>query len=135
MARTKKQEGDAIARLTDASEDALRQLVDFPHRLVAGSRDDLRHQINHIALRLRAIDPLVARVTELEQRVKTLERKTAKPAKRKKAPTRRQARRPGAAVAATPRPELEPTTTPPQEGLAADMPALQPEPPTGSQIA
>ena len=111
MARTKKQEGDAIARLTDASEEALRQLAGFPHRLVVRSRDDLRDEINQIANRLRAIDPLVARVTKLEERVNTLERKTAKPAKRKP-PTRRKPSPPGAEVTATPPREPEPTTTP-----------------------
>ena len=112
MARTKKQEGDAIARLTDASEEALRQLAGFPHRLVVRSRDDLRDEINQIANRLRAIDPLVARVTKLEERVNTLERKTAKPAKRKP-PTRRKPSPPGPGVTATP--PRESTTTPLQE--------------------
>ncbi len=114
VARTKKQEGDAIARLTDASEDALRQLAGFPHRLVVRSRDDFRHEINQIANRLRAIDPLVARVTKLEERVNALERKTAKPAKRKP-PTRRKPSPPGPGVTATPPPEPEATPTPVQE--------------------
>ena len=112
MARTKKQEDDAIARLTDASEDALRQLVDFPHRLVVRSRDDLRQQINHIATRVRAIDPLVARVAKLEKRVSALERKT--PARRK-ASARRTPRAPRREIAATAPHEQGPATIPPQE--------------------
>jgi hypothetical protein len=134
VARTKKQEGDAIARLSDASEDALRQLAGFPHRLFVRSGDDLRHEINQIATRLRAIDPLVARVTKLEERVNALERKRAQPAKRK-APTRRKPSPPGLEVTATPPREPEPTTTPVREELAAHVPVQQPEPPTESQIA
>jgi hypothetical protein len=133
MARTRKQQGDAIARLTDASEDALRQLVDFPHRFVVRSRDDLRHQISDIAMRLRAIDPLVARVTRLEERVKTLEAKAAKPARRK-APARRKPSPPRPEVTATPPHEPEPTTTPPREDLAEVVPVQPAGPAAGSQM-
>jgi hypothetical protein len=85
MARTKAQETDAIARLADAGEDALRQLVDFPHRAVVRTRSDLGDRLHEIATRLRAIDPLVARVTELEKRLDSLERRKPKTTTRKRA--------------------------------------------------
>lgn len=114
MARKKTQEGDAIARLADAGEDALRQLVDFPQRFATRSVDDLRQQMNHIVGRLRAIDPLVARVTKLEERVNAIEGKTGKPAKRR-ASTRTKTQ---------PRPRPPATAAPPPAEADAGMPAV-----------
>jgi hypothetical protein len=110
MARTKAQEADAIARLADASEEALRQLVDFPHRVLVRSRSDVRDQLHQIATKLRAIDPLVARVTELEKRLASLEQHSK--ATTRKAPARpkkRASRKPASPAPVTQPPADEPT--------------------------
>jgi hypothetical protein len=84
MARKKAQETDAIAKLADAGEDAVRQLIDFPHRVVVRTRSDLSDRLHDIGVKLRAIDPLVARVNELEKRVDSLEKHRPKKTSRKR---------------------------------------------------
>jgi hypothetical protein len=75
MARKRRtQDGDAISRLADAGEDALRQLLDWPRRTVVGVKDGMDRQLDDVATKLRAIDPLARRVAALEKRLDLLEK-------------------------------------------------------------
>ena len=73
-AQTKTHQGHPISRLADAGEDALRELVDFPVRVVAGILDGVGERLQHVATRLRAVDPLVGRVAALEERLDTIQK-------------------------------------------------------------
>ena len=79
MATQKKtrDDGDVISQLADKGEDALRQLVNRPRRMMDGAIHGLEERLHDIATRLRAIDPLERRVAALEKRLDALE----KPAK------------------------------------------------------
>ena len=57
---------DIISQLADKGEDALRQLVDRPRRMVDGAIHGLEDRLHDIAVRLRAIDPLERRVAAIE---------------------------------------------------------------------
>jgi hypothetical protein len=100
MAPTKKRgkgpERDAISKLADAGEDALRQLVDFPRRAVVEVLDGVGDRLHDAATRLRSFDPLAGRVAELEQRLESIE-------KAKKTTPRKASRRP--------KPSTSPTTS------------------------
>jgi hypothetical protein len=77
MARKRRtQDGDAISRLADAGEDALRRLLDWPRRTAVGVKDDLGRQLDDAATKLREIDPLARRVAALEKRLDVLEKAT-----------------------------------------------------------
>jgi hypothetical protein len=67
------QDEDAISRLADAGEDALRRLVDLPRRIVVGTMDVVGEQLHQAATKLRAIDPLDGRVGAIERRLDSLE--------------------------------------------------------------
>jgi hypothetical protein len=74
MAGTRRtQDKDAIARLADAGEDALRRLVGLPRRVVVGTMDGVGERLHDVATRLRAIDPLDGRVGAIERRLDSLE--------------------------------------------------------------
>ena len=74
MAGTRRtQDEDAISRLADAGEDALRRLVDLPRRMVVGTMDAVGEQLHQVATKLRAIDPLDGRVGAIERRLDSLE--------------------------------------------------------------
>ena len=60
----------------------LRELVDIPRRKVGEVRDGADARLHDLATKLRAIDPLVARVTELERRVNSLEKSAKQPTRR-----------------------------------------------------
>ena len=79
MATQKKtrDDGDVISQLADKGEDALRQIVNRPRRMMDGAIHGLEERLHDIATRLRAIDPLERRVAALEKRLDALE----KPAK------------------------------------------------------
>ena len=72
-----KDDGDVISQLADKGEDALRQLVDRPRRMVDGAIHGLEDRLRDVATKLRAIDPLERRVAAIEKRLDALE----KPAK------------------------------------------------------
>jgi hypothetical protein len=87
MAATKvPQDKDVIARLADKGEETLRRLVDTPRRMVVDVRGGLDARLHGLASKLRAIDPLDGRVSELERRIDSIE----KPAKKttRRTPTR-----------------------------------------------
>ena len=73
---------DVISRLADGVEDVLRRLVDIPRRKVDEIRDGAEARLHDLATRLRAIDPLDGRVTELERRLNSLEKPATRPARR-----------------------------------------------------
>lgn len=80
--QTPKDDGDVISQLADKGEDALRQLVDRPRRMVDGAIHGLEERLRDVATKLRAIDPLERRVAALEERLDALD-KPAKAAARK----------------------------------------------------
>ena len=78
MARkTRADTADAIARLADSGEDAVRNLVALPLRMLIGTLDFLGAQLHKASDTLREIDPLDDRVVELEKRVDSLEHQTS----------------------------------------------------------
>lgn len=97
-----KQDQDAISRLADAGEDALRRLVDLPRRAAVGAMHRLGERLDDVATKLRTVDPLSRRVTALEKRLDSLQRPNKAPARRAstraKPSTARQASKPAAAV-------------------------------------
>lgn len=77
MARkTRADTADAISRLTDSSEEAVRNLVALPLRMLIGTLDFLEAQLHRASDTLREIDPLDERVVQLEKRVDSLEKRT-----------------------------------------------------------
>ena len=85
MAATKKSaatkttdDQDVISRLADKGEETLRWLVATPRRMVVDVRDEVDARLHDLASKLRSIDPLDDRVTDLERRLGALE----KPAKK-----------------------------------------------------
>ena len=83
MARTKRaQDKDAISRLADTGEDALRRLVGFPRRVVVDVMDGVGERLQGAATKLRGIDPLVGRVAALEKRLDSLEKPKKRTARR-----------------------------------------------------
>ena len=88
----KEKEKDFAARLADAGGEAMQKLSDLPmgKALVDGAQQ-LRERLDELGTRIRAIDPLEKRVTELEERLEALEKKSKSAARRKPA-----AKKPGA---------------------------------------
>jgi hypothetical protein len=84
MARTRKtQEKDVISRIADSGEDALRRLFDLPRRIAVQAMDDVEEALHDLAVKVREIDPLYRRVTEIERRLDALE-KTKRPTTRRR---------------------------------------------------
>ena len=78
MARkTRADTGDAISRVADSGEEAVRNLVALPLRMLIGTLDFLEAQLHRASDTLREIDPLDDRVMQLERRVDSLEKRTA----------------------------------------------------------
>lgn len=103
MARTRKtQEKDVISRIADSGEDALRRLVELPRRIAVTAMDDVEEGLHDLAVKVREIDPLYRRVTEIERRLDALE-KTKRPTTR-----RRSSRAKPATARATPAAEPQP---------------------------
>jgi hypothetical protein len=65
---------DVISWIADAGEDALRWGVDLPRRFIVGVWDGVGERLREAETRLRAIDPLVARVVAVEERLDSLEK-------------------------------------------------------------
>jgi hypothetical protein len=83
MAATRRsREDDVISRLADGIEDALRRLVDAPRRVVGDVRDGADTLLYDLARKLRVVDQLDVRVTELERRLNSLEKPAKQPARR-----------------------------------------------------
>jgi hypothetical protein len=74
--KTRDDTADAISRLADSSEDAVRNLVALPLRMLIGTLDFLEAQLHKASDTLREIDPLDERVVQLERRVDSLEHQT-----------------------------------------------------------
>jgi hypothetical protein len=74
----KTQDHDVISRVADAGEDVLRGLsallFSLPRRIVAGTLDGVGDVLHGAATMLGKVDPLDTRVTELEQRLDSLEK-------------------------------------------------------------
>jgi hypothetical protein len=102
VARTRKTENpDAISRLADAGEDALRRLVDLPRRTVVGAMDRVAERLDDVTTKLRSVDPLARRVTALEERLDSLE-KPKKTTARTASPRAKRSAARGASTAAAP---------------------------------
>ena len=97
--RRRRQDRDAISRLADAGEDALRRLVDLPRRAIVSVMDRVDERVHDVTTRLRAADPLAGRVEMLEKRLDSLEKPKKTAARR--ASTRAKASAPRRADAAT----------------------------------
>jgi hypothetical protein len=95
-AKRRSQEPDVIARLADAGEDALRELVTLPKRILVGFVHRVEGELHRAADSVRGIDRLDRRVAELEKRVESLQ----KPATARGRSTRSSARRTKAQTAA-----------------------------------
>jgi hypothetical protein len=65
--------GHAIARLADSSEDAMRNLVALPLRMLAGAFGICEALLRTAADAVSDSDPIDERVVDLESRVNTLE--------------------------------------------------------------
>jgi uncharacterized membrane protein len=84
MARTRRtQEKDVISRVADSGEDALRRLVELPRRIAAQAKDDVEEALHDLGVKVREIDPLYRRVTDIERRLDALE-KTKRPTTRRR---------------------------------------------------
>jgi hypothetical protein len=109
--KTRADTADAISRLADSSEEAARNLLALPLRMLVGALDFLEAQLHKASDTLREIDPLDERVVHLEERVDSLEKRTTG----RKEPQRTTAR----ATRSTPKVEREPvdhsTDRPPAE--------------------
>ena len=75
--KTRADTADAISRLAESSEDAVRNLVALPLRMLIGTLDFLEAQLHKASDTLREIDPLDERVVKLERRLDSLEHQTA----------------------------------------------------------
>ena len=73
--KTRADTADSISRLADSSEEAVRNLVALPLRMLIGSLDFLEAQLHRASDTLREIDPLDERVMQLERRVDSLEKR------------------------------------------------------------
>ena len=76
------QDKDVISRFADGVEDVLRRLVETPRRKVGEVRHGADARLHDLATKLRAIDPLDGRVTELERRLNSLEKPIKQPTPR-----------------------------------------------------
>jgi len=91
MARTRRtQEKDVISRIADSGEDALRRFVELPRRIASQAMDDVEDALHALAVKVREIDPLYRRVTEIERRLDALE-KTKRPTTRRRSTRARRA--------------------------------------------
>jgi hypothetical protein len=82
-APAKKEEKDLIGRLTDAGEDAVQRLGELPGgKTMVEAANAFRDRIDDLAARIRSIDPLEKRVSQLEKRLDDLETASGTPAKR-----------------------------------------------------
>jgi len=110
--KTRADTADAISRLADSSEEAVRDLVAFPLRVLIGTLDFLEAQLHKASDSLREIDPIDERVVQLERRVDSLEKRTT--GRRKVQRTTAQATRRASGVEREPvdhsadRPQAEP---------------------------
>jgi len=66
----------AISRLADSGEEAIRNLVAFPLRMLAGTLGVFEAVLRTAADTLREVDPRAERIVELERRVDSLEEQT-----------------------------------------------------------
>jgi hypothetical protein len=77
-----KSERDLVSRLAGAGEEAMQRLGDLPGgKALLDTAQSFRERLDELAVRIRTIDPLEKRVTDLEARLAALEKK---PAARKK---------------------------------------------------
>jgi hypothetical protein len=81
-AATKPQDDDVISRLADKGEEAVRWVVGTPRRMVADVRGGVDARLHDLVSKLRAVDPLNARVTRLERRLASLETPSKKTTRR-----------------------------------------------------
>jgi hypothetical protein len=116
--KTRADTADAISRVADSSEEAVRNLVALPLRMLIGTLDFLEAQLHKASDSLREVDPLDERVVQLERRVDSLEKRTT---------GRREGQRTTAqATRSTSRPEREPVDH------SADRPQAEPGSATGA---
>jgi hypothetical protein len=78
-------EKDLVARLADAGEGAMQRLGELPGgKALLDGAQTVRERLDELGAKIRTIDPLEKRLTELERRVAALEKPKA-PARRKPA--------------------------------------------------
>jgi hypothetical protein len=88
MAR-RRQQKDVITRLAETGEEALHRLADLPGGTrVVEAATVLRKQVDDLTKRIRSLDPLERRVTELERRLDALSKPPRTTATRKTTTTR-----------------------------------------------
>ena len=64
----RKQQKDVITRLTESGEEALQRLAELPGGTrVVQMANSLRESVDDLTKRMRSLDPLEKRVTELER--------------------------------------------------------------------
>lgn len=80
---TKRPDRDLITRLADAGEDAMQRIGELPGgKALVDTAQTFRERLDDLATRIRAIDPLERRVTQLEARMAALEKKAPRRAAR-----------------------------------------------------
>ncbi len=86
MAQTKRgqaQQKDLISKLADAGEEAISRLAEMPGgQRIVDAVNGLRVRLDDLAAKVRSIDPLEKRVSELEHRLDALEGKRKAPARK-----------------------------------------------------
>ena len=85
----RKQQKDVITRLAESGEEAMQRLAELP----GGARvlqvaNSLRDSVDDLTKRMRSLDPLEKRVTELERRLDELSKPKPAPSTRRTATTR-----------------------------------------------
>ena len=85
---------DVITRLAETGEDALQRIAELPGGArLAEAANALRDRADELTKRMRSLDPLERRVTELERKLEAL----SKPARaRRPAPRKPAAKKPAA---------------------------------------
>ncbi len=91
MPQTKQKQADKdlVARLAGAGEEAVQRLGELPGgKALIDTAQSFRERLDELATRIRAIDPLEKRVTEIEHRLSALEKKPAAARKPRKPPAK-----------------------------------------------
>jgi hypothetical protein len=114
------QDKDVISRFADGVEDVLRRLVEIPRRKVGEVRDGADARLHDLTTKLRSIDPLDGRVTELERRLNSLEKPAKQPTRRTTTRAKRTATGPASTTASAKSEQPEHDPGPRDDATAKD---------------